>query len=183
MASDYPSNLDPALPSLRDDVDTFRENGMQHMADMVTSVQSIVGTEFRDLTNLGGGSIKYGNLAQIFTALSRVATGEIDLTWSPSSMDEALGSPITTVSFPFGRFTRRPFMFIQTIDAEQVTGGGGSGWRMSKLFPSFVDRRRFALCGSPRLAANAVTSGLPIKAHWIAIEPPFGWANEDGDEG
>ena len=40
MASDYPTSLDPALPTLRDDVDTFRANGLQHIADMAVAVQT-----------------------------------------------------------------------------------------------------------------------------------------------
>ena len=62
----YPSAIDPELPAIRDDFDTLRENGMKHIADMIIATQTIVGTDFTDMTGLNsptgeGGATKFGN--------------------------------------------------------------------------------------------------------------------------
>tara|TARA_A100001201_G_scaffold137349_2_gene127170 strand:- start:245 stop:802 length:558 start_codon:yes stop_codon:yes gene_type:complete len=185
MASDYPTSIDPELATLRDDIDTFRSNGEKHIADMAIAVQTLMGTGFTDLTALGGGAPKYGNLAQMILSLSRVATGEESITWNPSSGAEANGSPITTIFFPTNRFTITPFLFIQTLVAEQYASGSANGYRMSKLYAVNPTRHSFSVSGSGALAGLAVSSGsgVSVKFHWVAFEPPFGYVDGDGEEG
>jgi len=189
MASDYPTSLDPAVPTLRDDVDTFRANGLQHIADMVVAVQTIMGTGIGDTTSEpgSGGSKKFGNLSQAMQQLFRWASGVIDLTWDPSDIEEATLKPITTVYFNFDRFTQPPMVLMQTIEANQdivISGTPSSnGYRESKLFPVNISRTSFGVAASSKTskAAFGTTGGITIKGYWLAIEPPFGFA-ESGED-
>lgn len=189
MASDYPTSLDPALPTLRDDVDTFRANGLQHIADMVVAVQTIMGAGIGDTTSDPGlgGSKKFGNLSQAMQQLFRWESGVIDLTWDPSSVEEASLEPITTVSFDFSRFTQPPMVLMQTIEANQDIVASGTpssnGFRESKLFPVNIGRTRFGVAAASKTANTAIntTGGITIKGYWLAIEPPFGFAEADED--
>lgn len=189
MASDYPTSLDPALPTLRDDVDTFRANGLQHIADMAVAVQTLMGTGIGDTTSEPGlgGSKKFGNLSQAMQQLFRWESGVIDLTWDPSNIDEASLEPITTVNFEFLRFTQPPMVLIQTIEANQDTVASGTpssnGFRESKLFPVNIIRTRFGVAAGSKTANTAIntTGGITIKGYWLAIEPPFGFAESDED--
>ena len=139
----YPSEIDLELPALRDDFDTLRENGMKHIADMIIATQTIVGTDFTDMTGLNsptgqGGATKFGNLSQMIVALSRFETGEYSATYSTGSATEYLSNPVAQIDF-----------FVTS---------------------------------STRLASSSL-AGVAIKFQWIAIQPPFGFANEDLTEG
>lgn len=193
MAADYPDSLDPAIPTLRDDVDTFRANGLQHIADMAIAAQGILGTGLADFrTQPGnGGALKYGNMAQAMLALFRFEVGEIGLTWNPSDMDDVTSEPIVTTNFTFNRFAQPPIVIVQTIEAVQEPGytagmGTGSasedGYRESKLFAVNVTKSNFGLAASAACASSAITNsgGVEIKAYWLALEPPFGFS-EPGD--
>ena len=174
MASDFPTSIDPAPAELRDDFDEVRANALQHIGDMATAVQSVVGVGLPDLSAMGGGASQYGSLAQMMLKLSRVETGEIDITWTPDNMADAEANPITTVNLTVGRFTTAPFVMIQTISAQQWSPN--TGRRESKLFPVNVGKLRFGVAASGATAGLAAGGSLAIKAHWIAIEPPFGVA-------
>lgn len=189
MASDYPTSLDPAVPTLRDDVDTFRANGLQHIADMAVAVQTIMGAGIGDTTSEPGlgGSKKFGNLSQAMQQLFRWESGIIDLTWDPSNIEGATLEPITTVYFDFLRFTQPPMVLMQTIEANQdivVSGTPSSnGFRESKLFPVNISRTAFGVAASSKTSKTAfgTTGGITIKGYWLAIEPPFGFAEADED--
>ena len=129
MTSDFPTDLDPSVPTLRDDVDGFRANGLQHIADMVTAVQTILGVDLGNLTSDPGygNSSKMGNLSQAMQSLFRVETGLIDFTYDPASLAEASAAPAKEISFSFNRFRTAPFVLIQTIEAHQATGSAGMG--------------------------------------------------------
>jgi hypothetical protein len=190
VASDYPDALDPAFAALRDDVDTFRVNGLQHIADMAVAVQTILGAGLGDMTSDPGygGAKKFGNLSQAMQALFRWETGTIDETYDPADLEEVNTSPIVTVNFDTVRFTQPPFVMVQTIEAHQDTGtagmGAGSpsanGYRESRLFPVGITRFKFDLAASSKTINTALltSGGIPIKAYWLAIEPVFGFAEQ-----
>mgnify|MGYP003672419553 CR=1 FL=1 len=184
--TDYPTNIDPALPTLRDDVDTLRENGMKHIADMIIATQTLVGTGFTDLTSMNrptgeGGATKFGNLSQMLLALSRIETGEHSATFESSNSGEYAGSPVCTIDFSDSRFTVPPFIFIQTIIGSQMTT---AGYRQAKFTAIAVTQKRFSVTTSQRLAGKSTGSGgTPIKFHWLAVQPPFGFVNSDLTEG
>ena len=190
MASDYPDSLDPTIPTLRDDVDGFRANGLQHIADMVLAMQGQLGVGLGDMTTDPGfgGSKKFGNLSQMFQSLFRFETGEINFRYSPADIEEINAEPATTVLFTFNRFRAAPFILIQTLECHQDAGADGvgtgspseAGYRESKIFPVNVTKSGFGIAISGRAAQQAITTGHLIIAHWLAIEPPFGWA-ERGD--
>lgn len=183
MASDYPTSLDPAVPTLRDDVDCIRANAFQHIADMIIAVQGQMGTGLGDMTSSPGygGSKKFGNLSQTLQTIFRVETGEIDFTYNPADLDEAQSEPAKTINFTFNRFREAPFVLIQTIECNQDTVSSGTpssnGYRESKIYPVNITESRFGIAISNKAAIIAAgTSGITIKAHWIAFAPPFGYA-------
>jgi hypothetical protein len=183
--SDYPTNIDPELPTLRDDVDTLRENGMKHIADMIIATQTLVGAGFTDLTSMNsptgeGGATKYGNLSQMLLALSRVETGEYSATYDTDG-HEYLSNPVCTIDFTSSRFLVPPFIFIQTITGKQSTT---AGYRQAKFTAINVSKKRFSVTTSKNLAGfSSGVGGTPIKFHWLAIQPPFGFVNSDLTEG
>ena len=188
MPSDFPTDLDPSVPTLRDDVDGFRANGLQHIADMVIAVQTILGVDLGNLTSDPGygNSSKMGNLSQAMQSLFRMDTGLIDFTYNPSSMAEATAEPAAEINLAFNRFRTPPFVMIQTIEAHQATGSAGmgagspslAGLRESRIFPVNITKTRFGIALSQRCVgmAEAAGAGIPIKGYWLAIEPPFGIA-------
>ena len=182
----YPSAIDPELPAIRDDFDTLRENGMKHIADMIIATQTIVGTDFTDMTGLNsptgeGGATKFGNLSQMLVALSRFETGEYSATYSTDSATEYLSNPVAQIDFAQNRFLVPPMIFIQTITAPQSSV---AGYRQAKFTAVNVSKTRFFVTSSTRLVSSSlVGSGVAIKFQWIAIQPPFGFANEDLTEG
>lgn len=190
MASEYPDALDPAIPTLRDDVDTFRINGLQHIADMAVAAQTIMGTDIGDTTSQPGfgGSKKFGNLSQAMQQLFRWESGIIDTTWDPGTIELATLEPIITINFDFLRFTQPPMVLMQTIEANQDIVGSGTpssnGYRESKLFPVNISRIRFSVAAGSKCARTAINTsgGIPIKGFWLAIEPPFGFAEADEDD-
>ena len=192
-SSDYPDAIDPQIATLRDDVDTFRANGLQHIAEMAIAAQNVAGTGLADFRSQPGfgGAPKFGNLSQALLALFRFEVGEIDVTWNPSDMDDVTSAPIVTTNFTFNRFTQPPIVIVQTIEAPQASGytsgmnTGSASWagiRESKLFAVNVTKSTFGLAASAACANAAIQngSGVAIKAYWLALEPPFGFA-EAGD--
>lgn len=189
MASDYPTSIDNSPPALRDDVDVFYANGLQHIADMVIAVQGVLGTDLNNFMSSPGfgGSKKIGNLSQTMQALMRMETGSVSVTYNPTNLQTAQAEPITTIDFSTGRFTAPPFVLIQTIEAHQYTGSAGmgsgtpsaNGLRESKIFPVRVTKESFGLSVSNKSALIAISSAIPIKCHWLAIEPPFGYADKE----
>ena len=184
MSSDYPSSLDPAVPTLRDDVDGIRANALQHIADIIVAAQTQLGVGLGDTTSDPGygASKKFGNLSQALQTLFSFETGEIDLTYNPSTLDEAQSTSAGTVNFTFNRFREAPFVMIQTIECNQDTVGSGTpstnGHRESKIYPVNITNRKFEIAVSNKAAITAAgaASGIAIKAHWLAFEPPFGYA-------
>ena len=192
MASDFPTSLDPALATLRDDVDTFRANGLQHIADMTIAVQTLLGTDIGDLTTDPGhgASKQFGNLSQAMQALFRIQTGEIDITYDPANTAAVAGEPATTVNFTTNRFKNPPFVVIQTLECHQDSGNDGmgagtpsaNGRRESKIYPVNVTKDSFGIAISEKSVILALAGDIKIIAHWLAFEPPFGFAdpNETG---
>jgi len=188
MASNYPTSVDPEIPTLRDDVDGFRANALQHIADMVLGVQPLLGTGLGDTTSDPGegGSKKFGNLSQAMQSLFRFETGVIDFTYNPG-LGEAESQPAKTINLAFGRFLTPPFVMIQTIECHQDTGSSGmgagspsaSGYRESKIFPVNITNRSFGIAISSKAVTQATAGSQRIAAHWLAFEPPFGFAERD----
>lgn len=189
MTSNYPTSVDPEIPTLRDDVDGFRANALQHIADMVLGVQPLLGTGLGDTTSDPGegGSKKFGNLSQAMQSLFRFETGVIDFTYAPG-LGEADAQPAKTINLAFGRFLTPPFVLIQTIECHQDSGpsgmGAGSpsanGYRESKIFPVNITNRSFGIAISSRAVGEVPSFGsTKIVAHWLAFEPPFGFAERD----
>ncbi len=184
MASDYPSSLDPATPTLRDDVDGVRANALQHIADMIVAAQTQLGVDLGNTTSDPGfgASKKFGNLSQALQTLFRFEAGEIDFTYDPANLNEAQSEPAKTVNFTFNRFREAPFVIIQTIECNQDIVGSGTpssnGYRESKIYPVNITSSRFGVAMSNKSALTAVTaaSGIAVKAYWLAFEPPFGYA-------
>jgi len=188
MASNYPTAVDPEVPTLRDDIDTFRSNGLQHIADMAIAVQGQMGVDMGLVSSLGGAFTKFGNLAQVMIALGRFETATKSFTYDPDNVKEAMGQVAATVNFSFGRFTIPPMVICQTISAVQDPDTSGpttpseQGFRESKIFPVNITKSSFGVAMSQRACSQASSagSGIAIKFHWLAFEPPFGWA-EYGD--
>jgi hypothetical protein len=76
-------------------------------------------------------------------------------------------------------------VLIQVIEANQDIVGTGTpatnGYRESKLFPVNISRIRFSVAASSKCAKTAIATsgGINIKGYWLAIEPPFGFAEAD----
>ena len=189
MASDFPTSLDPALATLRDDVDTFRANGLQHIADMVIAVQTLLGTDLGDMTSDPGhgASKQYGNLSQAMQALFRFQTGLIDFNYNPANSAATTGEPATTVNFTANRFKTAPFVIIQTLECHQDSGNDGmgagtpsaNGRRESKIYPINITKDSFGIAMSEKSVLLALAGDIDVVAHWLAFEPPFGFADPE----
>ncbi|NQU47014.1 MAG: hypothetical protein HQ519_00060 [Planctomycetes bacterium] len=152
-------------------VDVFVADVADHAVRMLRAVQVALGTRPADLSALDGGK-DMGTVADAIFHLNRVQSGGYAGT-TISSIEEF--DAVTVYFDGPNRFTMPPMVRIQTWEPYDATNH-----TVERLEPRNVTKISF------QLAVLRDTSGSPfasfpftLKFKWFAIEPPFGFEEED----